>query len=387
MVCMVSCSDDDNDGIPSKARQTIIIYISGENSLSSLVQNDLNEITIGSDSVSKDVNIVAFVDRSSSSELPFIAQFKDGKMTIDDKLAMSEDVYASDPSVILKTLNNIIHRYKADTYSLILWGHASGWYIEKDTIPTKVSGIQMAYGVDNGSNSSSNIGKWINIPTLASVLKSTGIKFDFILADCCCFQNIETAYELKDVADYIIGSPAEIPGGGAPYHKLLPIMSKDMDTEQKCISIADTYYLYYSYSKPSPMSVIRTDRLQPLAEVTRMLWQTIKDKDLNGKGCTYYFLISYRPIFYDAKEIVAANVDDQSLTAEWNAAFDQAVVYHKASKRWSTIVDIFFSSFSPDDDKSSCVSMYLPLTSYGANKSTFSNQVMNYVWGQTIFGQ
>ena len=39
----------------------------------------------------------------------------------------------------------------------------------------------------------------------------------FIFADCCNFMCLESIYELRQVADYIIGSPAEIPEIGAPY--------------------------------------------------------------------------------------------------------------------------------------------------------------------------
>ena len=125
---MVSCSDDDNNdnGTTTPARHTIIIYMAAENSLSSLVQDDINEITTASNSVPKDVNIVAFIDPSANvnNGMPYIASFKNGKMTTDKALAMSEDAYACDPSLIAKTLNNIIQRYKAESYSLILWGHA-----------------------------------------------------------------------------------------------------------------------------------------------------------------------------------------------------------------------------------------------------------------------
>lgn len=390
MFAMISCSNDDDNGYdnPAKARHTIIVYMAAENSLSGLAQNDIDEIILASDSVPKDVNIVAFVDQSDTKQLPYVAWFKNGEMIKDRVLTMKEDAYASDPSVISETLKNIIQRYKADTYSLILWGHASGWLMENDTIATQLSGIQMAYGVDNGNNNYSNIGKWINIPTLASALVSTGIKFDIIMADCCCFQSVETAYEMKDAADYIIGSPAEIPGDGAPYAQLLPIMAQNIDTEDKCISMAQQYYQHYANFNPAPMSVIRTDRLQPLAEMTRALWHSIKDNHLAAYGCTYYFINSYKPIFYDAQELATANCDNPTIMEDWLKAMNEAVVYHKSSPRWDTISDMInFSSFSPSDEKTCCVSMYLPLNTYDKIQQTkLTNQVMKYKWGQTVFG-
>ena len=389
---MVSCSDDDNNdnGTATPARHTIIIYMAAENSLSSLVQDDINEITTASNSVPKDVNIVAFIDPSANvnNGMPYIASFKNGKMTTDKALAMSEDAYACDPSLIAKTLNNIIQRYKAESYSLILWGHASGWLIENDTIPTQVTGMQMAYGMDNGKNTYSDRGKWINIPTLASTLESTGIKFDIIMADCCCFQSMETAYEMKDVADYIIGSPAEIPGAGAPYHLLLPIMAKNIDTEQKCISMTEQYYQFYVNRLPAPMSVIKTDKMQHMAEMTRALWHTIKDKEIVDNGCTYYFMNNYMPIFYDAQEIAAANCDNPTVMDDWLKALDEAIIFHKSSREWDTLLSMMgFSTFSPNDEKTCCVSMYLPMAAYSKTQQTrLTNQVMRYKWGMAVFG-
>ena len=47
----------------------------------------------------------------------------------------------------------------------------------------------------------------------------------FIMADCCNFMCLENLYELRDVCDYIIGSPAEIPAQGAPYYDIVPSLT------------------------------------------------------------------------------------------------------------------------------------------------------------------
>lgn len=57
----------------------------------------------------------------------------------------------------------------------------------------------------------------MNIPDFHDVLLSSFPRpLKFILFDSCSMQAVEVAYELRDCAEYFIGSPTEIPGPGAP---------------------------------------------------------------------------------------------------------------------------------------------------------------------------
>ena len=48
-----------------------------------------------------------------------------------------------------------------------------------------------------------------------------------MVVNCCNFMCLEVLYELRNVTDYIIGSPAEIPDQGAPYDEIVPDMFAD----------------------------------------------------------------------------------------------------------------------------------------------------------------
>ena len=60
--------------------------------------------------------------------------------------------------------------------------------------------------------------------------------------------------------------------------------------------MTEQYYQFYVNRLPAPMSVIKTDKMQHMAEMTRALWHTIKDKEIEDNGCTYYFMNNYMPI-------------------------------------------------------------------------------------------
>lgn len=60
------------------------------------------------------------------------------------------DFYASDPERMYETLHWIMTRYPAETYGLVLWGHASGWVIEKDSISPLTGHEQAAESLWSG---------------------------------------------------------------------------------------------------------------------------------------------------------------------------------------------------------------------------------------------
>ena len=233
MICLAAAlaacgSDDDEAFAPQSVERTVVVYMSGENSLTSYVNGDLNEMKEGSRLIGPGSALLVYVDKSSKKELPWLARIRDGQVT--DSVSLSDmgindaDALSSDPHVFEDVLQYAVRHYPATRdYGLVLWGHSSGWLV-KDSVP-----YTRAYGVDNGRNDvSSNDGKWLNLPTMARVLQKLP-HFKFIFADCCNFMCLESLYELRNVADYIIGSPAEIPAEGAPYSKMLPAMFQQDD--------------------------------------------------------------------------------------------------------------------------------------------------------------
>ena len=238
---LTACQSDDAESPTPQARRTVVVYMSGENNLSGYLQDDINEIIYGRQQAPANDNLVLFVDRASSTEKPYIAKVTaDGKQ---EKLyEYSEDFLASDPERMAEVLKRCINLCPAtEDYGLVLWGHASGWIIEKDSVAhsnTQASlsngnahAPRRAYGIDSGNNTATLKGTWLNIPSLRQALKQVGITWKFIFFDCCNMVNVETAYELRDAKPYFIGSPAEIPGQGAPNRKLVKDLIKYDDKE------------------------------------------------------------------------------------------------------------------------------------------------------------
>ena len=152
---LFSCSDDDNPVPIPESNRTVIIYISGENSLSPFAPGDLSEMAEASTDIGDNNHLVVFYDNASKTEKPYIAELKNGEV-IKDKV-FDEDFYVSDPDRMREVLSYIMHRWSSKSYGIDLWGHASGWLITSDTIAT-AKAPSRAYGIDNGNNTTSDRG-------------------------------------------------------------------------------------------------------------------------------------------------------------------------------------------------------------------------------------
>ena len=383
-----SCSKDDDSPStpPEPARRTVIVYMAGENNLSSYMQSDINEMQTGRQQVASNENLVIFVDKASKSEMPYIA-----KITANGKLERlyeyQQDFYVSDPDNMEEVLRRCISLCPAsEDYGLVLWGHANGFVIENDSVSNSAYAPRRAYGVDSGTNEETVKGKWVNIPSMRQMFNRLGIKWKFIFSDCCNMQNIETAYELRNAAEYLIGAPSEITGKGAPYNTVVPALFIHDDV-QMYKSICDNYYEQIdNRGGHLPISVIKTSQLEALAQATRTVLPTVAanvPKDDFGQGHIYYFgliksdgwgyyiYLQDEKTLYDMNDIIRWGLaDDTAAYQSWRAVFDQAVVYSKMSTFWHAnyIEENYgsktFKDFTVTPEAFGGVSMFFPQTKH-----------------------
>ena len=377
-------------------RQTVIVYISGENSLSGNINNDLAELTSGSKSMQKDERLVAFVDNNS---LPYIVAISDGER--DTIKTFTEDFYASDPEKFYEIISWIEQKYPSaeNNYGLVLWGHASGWIVSQDTVASTASARpRRAYGQDLGNNQSYGFGeKWMNITQMRRVLERLP-KFRYILADCCCFLTAETAYELRNVTDYLIGSPAEIPAAGAPYHLITTALFSKSDDFYK--SIVDTYYDYYTdyfnsssdvaFSFPYlqghsvPLAVVDMKEMEGLAQATRNL---LMAPDEYKTDSVAYFYNYDMPSLYDLGGVMKRNLTADNFAA-WKMALDKAVPYKKFSAKWMSIYKsiqtaLMNDSFLFDEETYTGLSIHIPQARYNFNPS-YNAGLKSFEWYEAV---
>ena len=402
-VLMTACSKDEapapvqsepNGGGSRTVAQakTVLVYMAGRNSLSDVVDVDLNEMKQGSKRLGSNDNLLVFVRRDENEKLPWLARIKNGVVT--DSVSLSDmgitssdgENRASDPVVMEGVMRYAYSHYPAmgGNYGLVLWGHGSGWLM-KDEVKRANS---RAFGVDCGENDNA---LWINIPTMANILKGMP-HLKFIMADCCNFMCLEILYELRNVCDYIIGSPAEIPDMGAPYDQIVPDMFAD---GRFYASIIDKYY--QSVYGHLPLTAVQTNQMEQLAQATRQAMQAV-ESNLNGDYADMTGLIHYyhtdnsrddfHPeynIFYDAGDFFHSHAP-QDAYQQWKQSLDKAIVEHRNATRWSTDKSWFmkYSDFTVTDQKMHGVSMFVEQNPAKGHYAKYNEDIKKMAWWQEV---
>lgn len=399
MVLMTACSKDDvpaTRGGDAANAKTILIYMAGKNDLSYALERNLKQIKEGSKHIGENDNLLVFVRRNNGLEEPWLARIKSGVVT--DSMSLSnmgitssdDQSRACDPIVMEGVLRYAFSHYPAmnGNYGLVLWGHGSGWLIEQEVTPKN---SRRGFGVDVGDNNS-NDRRWINITTMANILKELP-HMKFIMGDCCCLMCLENLYELRNTCDYIIGSPAEIPYSGAPYDQIVP----DFFADGKFYTdIIDKYYS--NIMGNLPLTAVKTSEMDNLAQVTRQTLQAVKEKIGNGyadmTGLIHYyhtdkqdkFFPEYN-IFYDAGDYIRTYAPE-AVYQQWRQALDRTVIDSRMATKWNTDKPWSnkYSDFTVTKEKFHGVSMFVSQDPSRGNYARYNKDIKQMAWYETVGG-
>ena len=412
LLLLVACHEKDDPEPPvTIAERTVLVYMSGENNLTydssdagSYLEDDLDEILEGSNQLNSKQHLICFIDSVGTTNYPHIVEISNGKTEM--VYRYDTDFYASDPDRMKEVITWVMNKYPAKEYGLVLWGHATGWAVEADTVAAtaKTRQATRAYGQDRGwdlTGDDKNVEKWMNITQMASALEQLPNKFKFIFADCCCMGCIECAYELRNSADYYIASPAEIPGEGAPYQLIVPKLFSTSSNYYK--EIAQCYYDYMleAYQQPDysqwpylkgysvPMAVFDLSKMDNLAAATKKLMATFMPQypeELNLNGHPFYFAFD-TPVMYDVKSVFSQYAAEADYR-EWLQTYNAAVPFQIVSKQWMTGYNAIYNGFSyfpKDEDQWGCSSMFFPQARYNNySRYRYNQRIHNLQWYQAV---
>ena len=189
--------------------------------------------------------------------------------------------------------------------------------------------------------------------------------FDWILFDACFMASAETLYTLRDKAERIVCSPAEVIADGFPYAE---IMAELLRPEPDLQAVCESYYRHYarhaqSSYRSATVSLVETSQLEALAGVTTELLsaalatdpQALAGMDLNRLQP----LDRYRRHFlFDMGSVVGEletrGLVPASLAGAWRAQLARTVTYEAHTP---TMLGLAL-------DECCGLSMYVPSASY-----------------------
>ena len=367
---VAACSKNEEPDTPQLAR-SVLVYISAQNTLAGNVDNDIIEMLYGASNMDDNDRLVLFLDDNNYSRFYEIT-----RKTVGRSLSNLTPVYqyennlnSATPEDFDRVLNYFFQNYKAETYGLVMWSHGSGW-INASGINSSSPRRSFAVNTDQGTTTRMNI-------TDMGVVMRKYPQFEYILFDACFMQTVEVAYELRATAKYLIASPAEIPGRGAPYDLLLPVMFRKTSADNLAQGIVNTYGNYYNggyYTGGVVLSALKTDELDGFVDVMAVMFDKYSFLDsANTKyaDCLNYYDYAWNqlvavafiaPDAYDIKGIMQRCVTDPSDYAKWEAAFNKLVPYNNLGQQWYTA---YVHAYVPvDAEQCGGVSMFIPLDKY-----------------------
>ena len=335
-ICMISlamtftgCSEEAFD-TDSVNKQTILVFYpwTGSKSYTGLLgylQNNIDSICDGiidRKGLNNSRVLVFLSDKYNHSTL-YDLQYNATTKSV-DRVPLKEYEGASYASAegIADIMNEVKTKASALNYALIVGVHGCGWTYASDwsrypyyarpsvTRPrdNNFSGIQ--FGPDPNApltrffGSVSLAENAMDISTLAEGIRESGLKMQYILFDACYMSNIETAYELKDVTNYMIASGSEIMAAGLPYRSMWSYLNSPTPNYSGIVSTSVNFYKNNSSAPFCNLAAIDCRQVEKLASVMKDInaeYQLSASVSLDS----IQHLDGFRPnLFYDLETYV-----------------------------------------------------------------------------------
>ncbi|MCX7796947.1 MAG: clostripain-related cysteine peptidase [bacterium] len=230
-----------------QAKWTFMVFMNGDNNLESFADSDLNEMK--SVVSTNEVNIIVQLDRYST---PGAWRYRVLHKYLQEVWSTTSELDFGSPNTLKDFVVWTISNYPAERYALIIWDHGGGWRI-------KTLGLR---GISYDDTSST----YMTMAQLKSALSQIGRKIDLLGMDACLMAMMEVAYQIKDYANYLVGSEESEPSWGWPYNTILTdlVSNPNMSPSTLASTIVNKYGTYYSYYSDVTQSAIDLSKISDL---------------------------------------------------------------------------------------------------------------------------
>lgn len=314
--------------MPTKANTTrnwtIMVYLAGDNNLDSAGVVDLNEMKkVGS---SDQIAVLAQFDRAGAKAATVRYCLRKGTTVAKDAVQTLGETNMGDPKVLEDFVTWGVTNYPADHYLLVLWNHGAGWddanLFEGDVFSGSappVSRKQQPVATRGATVSAktlplaqaragiSRTRRALFSTTVASAVNQRGIAFDdqakdfldnvelkkvmtsikrklkrkidILGMDACLMSMIEVYYQMRNLAEFGVGSEETEPGEGWPYDRILKALAAKpaMTPVELSETIVTQYLASYKSSDVVTQSAVKLSALKPLTAAVNSLAKALKN--------------------------------------------------------------------------------------------------------------
>lgn len=369
-----SCNDDSTPESeqPEERSHTLIVYMMGDNGLESFMDNNLVKIMSAADAIPDDGHIAVFYDRGNYTRLTEV--FVDNgipKQRLIEEFNPSQSTV--DPQFMAEVLTRIRESMPAESYGLVLSSHGGGWvpsdifdlYMNEADAKSVPSAPSPRYFGQDGYDC-------MEIPDLVNGLSV--MHFDYILFDACFMASVEALYDLRNAADYIIASPAEVMGTGFPYKDIVPLLfTPDHSLEEVC----QTFMSLYRDSSGT-ISLVKCSALTALAQSMRKA-ATAGTTPVDASSIQGYEGFETH-LYFDLEQYVEAMNAGEAVLADFRKSLAAAVIWHGHTP---TFYSDYGSKGTIDLPRSCGLTCHVPLESCPLTHEAF----LETAWAKFVFGK
>lgn len=216
----------------------------------------------------------------------------------------------------------------------------------------------------------------MNITEMARAL--SGTKFRALIFDACFMASVEAVYDLRNVADYVIASSAEIMGRGMPYDLVLKYLFTSGGTEGNLMKYCSEYMRYYkelaSGRKSGTISLIDCSKMEALATAVAKVERGGLN-EVNSYDVQAFELLDENQ-FFDMEHFYDLAAKDRSAYAAMQNALTDCVVY----KGYTPTVFSAFGYGVFEVERSCGLTMNIPSTTY----ALFRSEWLKTAWARRI---
>lgn len=268
------------------------------------------------------------------------------------------------------------------SYGLVLWSHGMGWLPDefvkrKQQVRTMFSvrrypaGLIREIDYPDTKSFGQDGNNWMEVADIAAGIPDN--KFEFIAFDACYMGTIEVAYALRNKANYIISSPAEILTAGFPYDRIIPcLFGKSLDLQGIADTFFDSYNTLSGDYRSATISLVKTSELEPLKDVVAEIISSnraavsgiplSKVQTFNRFSFSGYY-------FFDLTDVVS-RVATASQIQKLKDQMDKTVLYKNHTPYFLSFIEIKefsgLSMYIPQAADQSLEAYYSTLEWYGA---------------------
>ncbi len=394
ILSLTACSDDD-DKSSAKAltEKTLFVYLpwsGNSNALTSYFRKNISDIKEAIDKRGlKNERVVVFFSTSGTKATMF--------ELVPTDTTCAEVLLKEYTSPALNTKEGITNMFTdlktfapAVKYAMTIGAHGKGWVTAEARYPQSSSSKHFDLNGEGGSYTENDWDDYsfiengehrmvrsfggsryeyvTNVTTFANGIAAAEMKMEFILFDVCYMGSVEVVYDLRNVADYIIASPAEIMDVGMPYTKIVD----DLLTTNYDNITTDFYDFYSSYSLPyGTISITDCSQLDTLASIMREI-NASYEFDQNLLTSLQKFDGESNPLFLDLGDYVEKLCPDEALLARFKEQMDKVVPYYIHTEEYP------YSSFGRLEHNK--INTYSGLTTSAPSNNHYATGVIDTNW-------